>query len=205
MGAELTRPTRLSPADSARWHMATPENPMVIGALLLFDQQITLEELVRKELLPHGRFHQHVVESPHRVGRPVWRDDSPFDLRAHIQILSLPGPVDVLSLPGLVGERMSTPLPRDRSPWSFELVPLAHAGSAVLVRIHHCIADGNALVPLLGELSDDGDNAHEGKQRALEEPVSGLDFRRGSHRCLPPQRSSDPVDLSHGGSAETCS
>jgi diacylglycerol O-acyltransferase len=169
MGAELTRPTRLSAADSARWHMATPENPMVIGALLLFDQQITLEELeelVRQELLPHGRFHQHVVEAPHRFGRPVWRDDSPFDLRAHVQILSLPGPLDALSLPGLVGERMSTPLPGDRSPWSFELVPLGHAGSAVLVRIHHCIADGNALISLLGELSDDERNAGEGKERA---------------------------------------
>ena len=138
--------------------MGTPGNPMVIGALLLFDQRLTLEEieaLVRRKLVPHQRFRQHVVESTHRFGRPVWRDDSPFDLGAHVQSLNVPGPVDVASLPGLAGERMSAPLADDRSPWSLELVPVAPGGAALLLRIHHCIADGQALVSLLGELSDD--------------------------------------------------
>ena len=63
--ASAKKPERLSREDSARWHMATPENPMVIGALLLFDQRLaleTVEELVRRKLVPHRRFRQHVVE-----------------------------------------------------------------------------------------------------------------------------------------------
>ena len=137
---------------------------MVIGALLLFDQRLALEtvdELARSKLVPHRRFRQHVVETPHRFGRPSWRDEAAFDLRAHVRKLNLPEPADAAALVSLAGEGMSAPLPRDRSPWSFDLVDLAPAGSALLVRIHHCIADGRALVALLGELADEAPRAEE--------------------------------------------
>jgi diacylglycerol O-acyltransferase len=139
--------------------MGTPTNPMVIGALLLFDRQLTLgalEALVRDKLVPHRRFRQHVVESRHRFGAPRWLDDPAFDLHAHVRMLDHPGPVDAAALLRLVTERMNAPLPLDRSPWTFELVDLLPLGSALLVRIHHCIADGRALVALLEELADQG-------------------------------------------------
>src|ERR1051325_4612478 len=156
-GASSTRPERLSRADSARWHMATPENPMVIGAVLLFDHPLTLEaieELARSKLVPHRRFHQHVVETAHRFGRPRWRDDAAFNLRAHVRKLKRSEPADEAALVGLAGAERGAPLPRDQSPWTFDLVDLAPAGSALLVRIHHCIADGRALVALLEQLAD---------------------------------------------------
>ena len=138
---------------------------MVIGAVLLFDHRLTLEmveELASSKLVPHRRFRQHVVETPHRFGRPSWRDDPTFDLRAHVRKLNLPGPADAAALAGLASERMSAPLPRDQSPWSFDLVDLAPAGSALLVRIHHCIADGRALVALLEQLADEVPRIGEG-------------------------------------------
>ena len=159
------KPERLSPADAARWHMGTPTNPMVIGALLLFDRQLTLgalESLVHDKLVPHRRFHQHVVESTHRFGAPRWHDDPAFDLHNHVRKLDRPGPVDAAALLRLVEERMNAPLPLDRSPWTFELVDLLPQGSALLVRIHHCIADGRALVAVLEQLADEGSGArHE--------------------------------------------
>jgi diacylglycerol O-acyltransferase len=160
VSTELTsaKPERLSRADAARWHMGTPSNPMVIGALLLFDRRLTLEglqELVRQRLVSHRRFRQHVVEPAHRFGRPVWSDDSGFGLREHVRQLTSPAPLDAAALVGLAGERINTPLPVDRSPWAFELIDRAPAGSALLVRIHHCIADGRALVSLLGQLADE--------------------------------------------------
>ena len=157
-GATSARPERLSRADSARWHMATPENPMVIGAVLLFEQRLaleTVEELIRSKLAPHRRFRQHVAETRHRFGRPSWHEDSGFDLRAHVRKLDLSQPIDAAGLMGLASEGMSVPLPRNRSPWTFELVDLVPGGSALLVRIHHCMADGQALVTLLEQLGDD--------------------------------------------------
>ncbi len=170
------KPERLSRGDAARWHMGTPTNPMVIGALLLFDRQLTLEAveaLVRDKLVPHRRFRQHVVESPHRFGAPRWRDDDAFDLQAHVSRLHPSGPVDAATLIALVGERINAPLPLGRSPWTFEVVDLLPSGSALLVRIHHCIADGRALVALLEQLADE--DSSRGSQ---EGPVQGS--RRGS-------------------------
>ncbi|HTB61646.1 MAG TPA: wax ester/triacylglycerol synthase domain-containing protein, partial [Polyangia bacterium] len=153
------RPERLSRADAARWHMGTPTNPMVIGALLRLDRPLTLEAVeavVRDKLVPHRRFRQHVVESRHRFGAPRWLDDAPFDLHEHVRRLNPSGPVDADTLSGLVAERINAPLPLQRSPWTFEVVDLLPLGSALLVRIHHCIADGRALVAVLEELADEG-------------------------------------------------
>src|SRR5580704_13131517 len=94
---DSAKPERLSRIDAAHWRTGTPTNPMVIGALLLFERQLTLEALetlVRRKLVPHRRFRQHVVESPHRWGRPRWIDDAPFDLRAHLCQLPRSGTVD---------------------------------------------------------------------------------------------------------------
>lgn len=142
---------------------------MVIGALLRFDQRLRfkdLEELVRSKLVPRRRFRQHVVEAPHRMGPPRWHDDAVFDVSAHVRKLELPQPIDVAALVALASERMSAPLPGHRSPWAFDLMDLAPGGSALLVRIHHCMADGRALVSLLEELADDA-TPPEGTSRAL--------------------------------------
>ena len=167
----MLKPERLSRADAARWHMGTPANPMVIGALLLFERQLALEALealVRDKLVPHRRFRQHVVESPHRFGAPRWLDDAAFDLHQHVRRLDPSGPVDAATLLGLVSERINAPLPLERSPWTFELVDLLPSGSALLVRIHHCIADGRALVALLEQLADRG--SPEGSGEGEEQP-----------------------------------
>jgi hypothetical protein len=125
-GAAISaRRERLSRSDAARWHMATPENRMVIGALLLFDQRLTLEsveELARNKLLPHRRFRQHVVEAAHHFGRPRWRADSPFELRAHVRRVDQSASADAGTVVARASEAMSAPLPRDRSPWSFQPV-----------------------------------------------------------------------------------
>ena len=206
MTAEGTskRPERLSPADAARWHMGTPTNPMVIGALLLFDQELTLgalEALVEDKLVPHRRFRQHVVEPTHRFGAPRWRDDPAFDLHAHVRKLDRPGPVAAADLIPLVTERLNAPLPLDQSPWTFELVDLLPRGSALLVRIHHCIADGRALVALLEQLADEGSGAGDEQAPLPKSPRSGRPGRRlrffgqvaGLFRLF--TRSGDPVSL----------
>jgi diacylglycerol O-acyltransferase / wax synthase len=182
--------------------MGTPKNRMVIGALLLFDQRLTLDglqDLVRDRLLPRRRFRQHVVDSPHWFGRPTWRDDGAFDLREHVRRLTSPGPVDDAALSELASERINAPLPLDRSPWSFELVDRAPAGSALLFRAHHCIADGRALVSLLGQLADEGSlRAGEGGSPRRPSPGPPSLWRRlfgqlgGLLRFLTPR---DPIGL----------
>jgi diacylglycerol O-acyltransferase len=129
--------------------MATAENPMVIGALVVTDQRLpasALEDTVRRKLLPHARFRRHVVES----ARPRWRDDPAFELGAHLH--ASPAPVSEGELARLVGARLGAALPRGRSPWDLQLHDLAGGGSALFARVHHCIGDGQALVSLLADL-----------------------------------------------------
>jgi diacylglycerol O-acyltransferase len=157
MQASPARPEQLSREDSARWHMSTPKNPMVIGALLLFDEPLALdalETMVRDKLMPRRRFRQHVVEPGRWFRRPSWRDDVAMDVRDHVVKLDLPRPADAATLGRVVDDRMNTPLPLERSPWSIELADRAGGGAALLVRIHHCIADGRALVALLADLAE---------------------------------------------------
>jgi len=181
--------------------MGTPTNPMVIGALLRLDRPLTLEAVeavVRDKLVPHRRFRQHVVESRHRFGAPRWLDDAPFDLHEHVRRLNPSGPVDADTLSGLVAERINAPLPLERSPWTFEVVDLLPLGSALLVRIHHCIADGRALVAVLEELADEGLGADHGRPqiRLSPEPTRRPRFfgqLAGLLRLF--TRSGDPVSL----------
>jgi diacylglycerol O-acyltransferase len=147
---------RLSHADAARWYMATPENPMVITALVILEERLSLKslaDLVQGKLLRLPRFRQRVVETA-GGGDPRWQAEETFELGAHVRRLVEAAPVGEEELARIAGERMSAPLPAERSPWMIELVDLATGGSALVVRIHHGIADGQALVAVLGELAD---------------------------------------------------
>jgi diacylglycerol O-acyltransferase len=165
-----SRGERLSRPDTARWYMSTAENPMVIGALLLLDGRLgrqELDELIQRKLLCYPRFQQHVVEGRGAWGRPRWQEDAPFDLRDHVG--ALPGPISAAELADVVSERMDAPLAPEGSPWHFDLIDLGARGSAILVRVHHCIADGLALVSVLGDLADE----RPVERRSAHEPRMG--------------------------------
>ena len=61
-----------------------------------------------------------------------------------------------------IGEMASKPLPNDRPLWQMQLIPEFVEGlSAVVFRIHHCMGDGIALIPVLFSIMDRDDPAIE--------------------------------------------
>ena len=165
----MTAAEPLSAVDAAWLRMDRPTNLMMITALLVVKGRLpraALERLLAERLLPHVRFRQHVVAGA--LGRPRWTIDPRFSLEAHVQERTLPSGGEA-ALRALVGELMSTPLDRARPLW---MAHLASCGedTAIVVRLHHCIADGVALVKLLLSLTD-----HEGPAEA-----------RGVGRAPPP-------------------
>ncbi|WP_243855083.1 wax ester/triacylglycerol synthase domain-containing protein [Diaminobutyricimonas sp. TR449] len=79
-----------------------------------------------------------------------WAEATP-DLRHHIRITEAVDGVE--GLERLCGELMSAPLPRDRPMWELLLVPGTGVGRiAVVLRIHHAIADGMAAVAIVRQL-----------------------------------------------------
>ena len=55
----------------------------------------------------------------------------------------------------MVSTLMSTPQDPTKPLWQFQYIENYRGGSAVVARIHHCIADGVALIRVLLGLTDD--------------------------------------------------
>jgi diacylglycerol O-acyltransferase / wax synthase len=157
---------RMSAVDAAWLRMDRPTNAMVITALLTFDDApgfTAIEELVRTRMLPWRRFRQRVVEPP--VVPPRWVDDPEFDLRLHLHRAALPAPGGDRELEELIAELASTALDHDRPLWQIHVIERGR-GAAVLVRMHHCVGDGVALIRMLLGVSD--------QERAMSTQAVGL-------------------------------
>lgn len=147
-----------SGADSSWWYMEEPTNHMAITAVLAFDRQLDEDRLRRvldRRLLVHDRFRARVVEPRTGVGRPRWVEVPEFRLDDHLFREDLPEPAGRAELEALVGRAMSSPLDPQRPLWRLVHVPHYRGGSAIVACIHHCIADGLALMRLLLALDDE--------------------------------------------------
>jgi diacylglycerol O-acyltransferase / wax synthase len=144
-------------ADTAWLHMDRSDNLMVVTSLFWFEDPVDWDEVGRifQERIAdrYPRFRQRVTD--HAVGMPVWEDDPDFDLGRHLTRLTLPPPGDEAALQELVSDVASRDLPHDRPLWQAWLVDGYGTGAAVVVRIHHCLADGIALARVLLEMTDD--------------------------------------------------
>lgn len=160
---------RLSSADAAWLHMDRPSNLMVINSVLLFDEPVDWERVkaITQERLVdrYPKFRQRVVESRLPLRPPSWQDDPDFALEHHMHHLALPAPGDAAALQELVGDLMTMPLDRNRPLWHEYMVDGFGDGAALIVRMHHCIADGIALARVMLSMTDSGADA--GIRRSL--------------------------------------
>ena len=176
----------MSSADAAWLHMDEPTNLMVITGALWFDEPVDWErarEVVRTRLVePYPRFRQRVVESSLPLSGPHWEDHEYFDLDLHLHRVALPAPGDHAALQELVADLMAEPLDRSKPLWQFHFVEGFGEGSAIVTRMHHCIADGIALARVLLSLTDEApqdagiaaareEGGHRGPLGSLLSPV----------------------------------
>jgi WS/DGAT/MGAT family acyltransferase len=157
MDAQRKKSETFSSVDAAWLHMDSPTNLAIITGVLTFGgrmDEARLRRLVERRLLTWDRFRQRVREQPLTVGLPRWEYDPDFDLDYHVQRITLPEPADHAALQQVVGEMMSQPLDRTRPLWRFFLTDLDDGKSALICRLHHCIADGLALVQVLLSTAD---------------------------------------------------
>ncbi len=149
---------QMSNADAAWLHTDRPTNLMVITSVMWFDRPLDgarIREVVSERLVKrYVRFRQRVVESHLPLRTPHWQDDPDFDLERHLHHRALPEPGGDAELQELVGELMSMPLDRAKPLWDMYIVDGYRGGSALVSRMHHCIADGIALVHVMLSLTD---------------------------------------------------
>jgi WS/DGAT/MGAT family acyltransferase len=168
----------MSNVDAAWLHMESPTNLMLITGVMSFYEKLDfseLKELIEDRFLPYERFRQKVVLSAVPGVGPRWVDDPHFNLRSHLQRIALPDPGGQEELQELVSTIMSTPLDFSKPLWQFQYIENYRGGSAVVARIHHCIADGVALVRVLLGLTDDSPKGSPKMRRTRRrrKPVAG--------------------------------
>jgi hypothetical protein len=142
--------------DAAWLHMEGETNPMVVNGLLELGGTIDLARfipIVERHLVPLPRFRACVVEPSLGVGVPHWEPDPNFDIARHVERVEI-DPSDA-SLRAFVGRRVSTLLERDRPLWHTYVIDRGSAGTVLLCRIHHAIADGFALMRVLLSMCDE--------------------------------------------------
>ena len=148
----------LSSVDVAWYQMEDPTNLMMITGLMFFDEPVDFDRLshvLETRLVgQYRRFRQRVVERASRFGRPYWQDDPNFDINSHLHRIGVPAPGDHAALQNLASDLMSMPLDFTKPLWQFHLVEGYQGRSVLLVRLHHCIADGIALMQVVLSLTD---------------------------------------------------
>lgn len=173
-GAGLRREP-MARVDTAWLRMERSTNLMMIAAVMMFETPMTLERLkkvIKNRFLAYPRFRQKVVET---ATGPHWETDADFDLDWHVRISGLPGRGGKRELERFVSQLASTPLDQSKPLWQFHLVERYGGGSALVSRIHHCYADGIALVQVLLSMTD-----VEAKP-ARAEPLTRRWLRKAEH------------------------
>ena len=148
----------MSRVDTAWLRMERPTNPMMITGVLMFAEQMSLVQLkkvIQQRFLAYKRFAQKPVEG---ATGAQWVEDEHFDLDWHVRLSGLPGKgspaAEKKALERFASQLASSPLDPTKPLWQFHLVERYQGGSALVARIHHCYADGIALVQVLLSLTD---------------------------------------------------
>jgi diacylglycerol O-acyltransferase / wax synthase len=134
----------------APWHMAAVlrlRGPTLdLGAV---------REAVAARVVAVPRLRQRLHRVPFGCGRPIWVDDAAFDVRRHVHAIRCPPPGDERSLLDLVAHTVAQPLAGDRPLWRMvHVTGLDDGRDAVVVVLHHVLADGIGGLAVLGALVD---------------------------------------------------
>ena len=132
---------------------------IVDGVPLQDDSGRLHEETVRRHV--DGRAHlaprlrQKLHHPPFAAGPPVWIDDPAFDISNHVRFLDLGYPADEESMLKASSDLNATPLDRSGPLWEMWVLTGRQDGNvALLIRLHHVVADGIAALDMLGVLFD---------------------------------------------------
>jgi WS/DGAT/MGAT family acyltransferase len=88
------------------------------------------------------RYRQRIAKVP-LLDHPVWVDDPSFNVRYHIRQIALPQPADERILKRVCGYLLELPLDMEKPPWEVWVVDgLENDQFAIVIKIHHCMADG---------------------------------------------------------------
>jgi diacylglycerol O-acyltransferase len=154
---------RLPGADAGFLYMETPTLHMHTLKIAIVDassvpggytfERFQEELAARLHLLPP--FRRRLVKVPFQIHHPVWVEDRDFDQAQHVRRDVIAAPGGMRQLEELIGLIAGTPLDRSKPLWEIHVCEgLPDGRVAVVTKMHHAIADGNAANALLANIMD---------------------------------------------------
>jgi NRPS condensation-like uncharacterized protein len=120
---------------------------------MMFDRKMNFSRLKRtieRRFLKFERFRQCPKQD---VTAAYWEADADFNIDRHVCRVKLPAKAGKAELQALASALAAKPLDPDHPLWEFQLVENFAKASALIVRIHHCYADGIALIAVMQSLT----------------------------------------------------
>jgi diacylglycerol O-acyltransferase len=148
---------RLSWGDTVFLNLERDGMPLNVAGISIFDGDIQFKSFLRfvesrLPLIP--RYLKRVTPPPFNFGLPSWDYDREFDIHNHMREVTLEHGSDA-ELKALAGKILSTVMDRQHPLWDMTLVHgLKGNRSALIARLHHCLADGIGGVGIMSLLMD---------------------------------------------------
>ena len=147
----------MSAADAAWFHNDGPANLAIVMGVVLTKKPLDFErvrKIYSERIVTFDRFRQRVVETGFPMATPHWQDMSNFNVDQHLHHIALAAPHDEAALIKLVNDLASMPLDHALPLWQAYVVDDVEGGSALIMRAHHCMADGTAMMTVTQRLYD---------------------------------------------------
>jgi len=150
---------RLTVLDEMFLHLENHTSHMHVGATIIFEgpppdfQGFVDSARVRLQKVP--RFRQKLRTVPFGLGRPVWVDDTHFNLEYHIRHTALPAPGNDEKLKALTARIMSQRLDRSKPLWEIWFAEgLSNDRYALISKTHHALVDGVSGADVMSVILD---------------------------------------------------
>ncbi len=158
--------SHLSVIDGAFLHLESPEMPMHVGSLALFErpegtangdgewyEKLKAHVVSRMHLAPV--FTRKLALMPFDLANPVWIHDDDIDIDYHVRYLVLNKPGTMAQLEALAARLHSSLLDRSRPLWEFYVIDgLADGRIGFYSKVHHAAVDGQAAVAMGNSVFD---------------------------------------------------
>jgi WS/DGAT/MGAT family acyltransferase len=169
-------PDRLSSHDASFLYLEHPAVHMHVAGVSVFEPRADgpltfhdVERVVEARIHLGPRLRKRVLPVPGNLARPLWVDDERFDLDFHLRRAAVPGPGGRFQLQRAVGRVLSRPLDRSKPLWELYVFEgLEDDRTAVLLKLHHALADGISGMLIASALFDLEPDAELGEPKPWE-------------------------------------
>lgn len=161
---------QLTGLDASFLYLETPNAPMHISGLYIYDQSTAPQGKVRfKQIIENTTrrikriptLSRRLQKVPMELDHPYWISDASFDPEFHIRHIALPKPGDWRQLCILIARIHARPLDRNRPLWELYVIEGLDnvegypAGSfAVFTKMHHAAVDGASGMEITAAMHD---------------------------------------------------